>query len=158
MIFVVIVLSNLCQASSLCLSHYFFLLLGSFLLLADASDVNDQKQYADDQEHKRGQRAEFGANAALRGFGKQKHRKVRFRSANEVADGEVVKAEREGEYQTGYDARHNVRYHYLCQRLNGRAAEIHRRLIERVAALTELRHNREDNVGDVEGNVRDDQP
>ena len=81
----------------------------------------------------------------------------KVQTADKVADDEVIQAHGEGHDGAGDDTGHDLMEGHLEEGLQRGAAQIHGSIRQGVVHLLEFRHHIQDDVGQIEGDVGDQQ-
>ena len=127
------------------------------LFTARLQEIHNDHQNQNHCEHERKECIDlrldrlFGVVVDLDGKGDE------ARARDEIRNDEVVEAHGKGHQGAGDNAGHDLVDDDLCERLKRRAAEIQRGLDQILVHLLELRHDVQDDVGEIERDVRDKQ-
>ena len=81
----------------------------------------------------------------------------KIQPADKIADDKIVQTHGERHNGAGHDAGGDLMERHLEKRLQGRAAQVHGRVPEGAVRLLEFRHDVQDHVGEVEGDVGNEQ-
>ena len=131
-----------------------FKVIGGLVIIRCGAAVDNQQQHQQSDEHERRQCVERRLDAAAGGGVNQRGQILHQRGSREVADGEVVQREGERQHRPGDDARHTFGDDDVEQRVHRRCAKVKRRFIGVSVHLLELRQHRQDDVGRIERDVR----
>ena len=104
--------------------------------------VDDEQQNQQRHEHQRGQSVQAGLDALAGGRVDQRGQILHQGRCGEVADGEIVNGEGEGQHGPGDDAALALGYDHMGQGVGGRRAQVQGRLVGVLVHLLELRQNR----------------
>ena len=127
------------------------------LICAALAHVDEREQHEHRREQQRRDGVDLRADALFR-HAVDRHCQRRGTGAGgKVADDEVVDRHREGRERAGDDAGLDLGNHDAPERLHPRAAEILRRVDEVAVHLAQLRPDGEDDVRNVEADVRQQQ-
>ena len=124
---------------------------------ARLKQVHHDHQQQDREEHQREQRVDLRLDGLFGVVVDLDRKRDEARTGDEIGDDEVIEAHRKGHQCAGDDAGHDLVDDDLRECLRRRAAEIQRGLDQILVHLLELRHDVQNDIGEIERDVRDEQ-
>ena len=128
---------------------------GDFFLGLLRREVGDDKEHQHRHEDDAGEGVHGGLDTPAYLAVDEGGQGVDARTSCKVGDDKVIQRHGEGHEEAGEDARKDVREHHLEKCLHRVCAQVKGRLVGAPVGLLELRHDAQDDIGHIEGDVGD---